>query len=171
VPEGAERQAREAVDLYRRLFEHPAVTAITWWDVCDSHACLHIPCGVLRADGSPKTVYEALRRLIREEWRSAGTAATDAAGNARIEGFAGVYAVESERGGRRLPIGILGDTRPRHAHQQQRGQRRQQGLERAHHSSLSQVQTLTSILFILSISPVHSPDPMRRRSVPGARRS
>jgi GH35 family endo-1,4-beta-xylanase len=102
TPEGEERQAREAVELYRRLFAHPAVTAITWWDVCDSHACLHIPCGLLRADGSPKPVYEALRRLIREEWRSTGTAATDAAGNARIEGFAGVYAVEAEHGGRTM---------------------------------------------------------------------
>lgn len=102
TPGGEERQAQEAVELYRCLFAHPAVTAITWWDVCDSHACLHIPCGLLRADGSPKPVYEALRRLIREEWRSAGTTVTDTAGHARIEGFAGVYAVEAESGGRRL---------------------------------------------------------------------
>jgi GH35 family endo-1,4-beta-xylanase len=101
TPAGEERQAQEAVELYRRLFAHPAVTAITWWDACDSHACLHIPCGLLRGDGSPKPVYQALHRLIHEEWRSAGTTVTDPGGHVRIEGFAGGYVVEAEHGGRR----------------------------------------------------------------------
>jgi len=40
TPEGEALQAEEAVKLYRLLFSHPAVQAITWWDLSDRFALL-----------------------------------------------------------------------------------------------------------------------------------
>jgi endo-1,4-beta-xylanase len=51
---------------------------------------LGAPGGLVRADGTPKPSYDALRRLIREEWRLAPTTMrTDAEGRVRVTAFAG----------------------------------------------------------------------------------
>ena len=62
-------QADYAVKFYRVCFAHPAMRAITWWDLCDQGSWLPGG-GMLRADMSPKPVYEQLQRLIHDEWKT-----------------------------------------------------------------------------------------------------
>lgn len=83
-------QADYAVKFYRVCFAHPAVRAITWWDLCDQGSWLPGG-GMLRADMSPKPVYEQLRRLIHEEWKTSVTATTDDDGRFACRGFLGTY--------------------------------------------------------------------------------
>jgi GH35 family endo-1,4-beta-xylanase len=102
TPDGEARQAMEAELLYRRLFAHPSVQAITWWDLSDAFSCQDIPDGLLRADGSPKAAYQALDRLINDEWRSRGKTALKQDGTADVEGYAGEYSVQVACNGRSL---------------------------------------------------------------------
>lgn len=85
-------QAEYAVKFYRVCFAHPAMRAITWWDLCDQGSWLKGG-GMLRADMSPKPVYEQLRRLIHEEWTTRLPATADAGGRLRFRGFHGRYRV------------------------------------------------------------------------------
>ena len=97
TPEGEERQAAEIVRHYRSLVGHPAVSSITYWGITDRGAWLGAPSGLLRADGSRKPAYDALRALIRGEWWLAPTAMrTDAEGRLRVAGFLGDYRVVAE---------------------------------------------------------------------------
>ena len=94
TPEGEARQADELERHYRSLVGHPAVEAITYWGITDAGAWLGAPIGLVRADGSPKPSYEALRHLIKDEWWLGPTRQrTDAAGQVRVRGFRGDYAV------------------------------------------------------------------------------
>lgn len=94
TPEGEARQADELERHYRSLVGHPAVEAITYWGITDAGAWLGAPIGLVRADGSPKPSYEALRHLIKDEWWLGPTRLrTDAAGQVRVRGFRGDYAV------------------------------------------------------------------------------
>jgi endo-1,4-beta-xylanase len=102
TPEGEARQADEAEKIYRQAFAHPAVDGVTWWDPLDEFACLGVPCGLIRPDGTAKPVLERLRRLLREEWRSTATLTADAQGGAELAGFAGRYRLTAEVAGRRL---------------------------------------------------------------------
>ena len=81
--------------FYRVCFAHPAVRAITWWDLSDQDAWL-AGGGMLRADMSPKPVYNALKRLIHQEWTTRLAAASDAAGQVALRGFCGRYRVTVE---------------------------------------------------------------------------
>jgi Beta-1,4-xylanase len=93
--EGEARQADELVRHYRLLVEHPAVAAITYWGITDAGAWLGAPIGLLRADGSPKPSYEALRALIKGQWWVAPTRVqTDADGCFALRGFLGDYRVQ-----------------------------------------------------------------------------
>ncbi|CCE74749.1 endo-1,4-beta-xylanase [Clavibacter nebraskensis] len=90
TPAGEERQAEEVERHYRSLVGHPAVAAITYWGLTDDGMWLGAPGGLVRADGTTKPSYDALRRLIREEWRLAPTTLrTDAEGRVRVTAFAG----------------------------------------------------------------------------------
>jgi endo-1,4-beta-xylanase len=51
---------------------------------------------MLRADMSPKPVYEQLKQLIHEEWKTQVTATTDANGRFSFRGFFGEYRVTIE---------------------------------------------------------------------------
>lgn len=94
TPEGEQRQANYVQQLYTLLFSHPAVEAITWWDLADAHAWQGAPAGLLRDDFSPKPAYDRLRHLIREQWWTPPqTLTTDATGAARFRGFLGTYRV------------------------------------------------------------------------------
>jgi hypothetical protein len=94
TPEGEARQADEMVRHYRTLVSHPAVAAITYWGLTDDGAWLGAPVGLVRADGTTKPSYEALRSLIRGEWWLAPTQLrTDHSGRVRVQGFQGDYRV------------------------------------------------------------------------------
>ncbi|MBT2503628.1 endo-1,4-beta-xylanase [Curtobacterium sp. ISL-83] len=93
TPEGEARQADELERHYRSLVGHPAIEAITYWGITDAGAWLGAPIGLVRADGSPKPAYDALRRLVKEAWWIAPTTvATDDQGQVRVRGFRGQYA-------------------------------------------------------------------------------
>lgn len=97
TPEGEERQADEIVRHYRTLLSHPSVQAVNYWGITDLGAWLGAPAGLVRADGSPKPAYDALRRLVKEEWwLSPTTLRTDRDGRVEVRGWAGDYAVTAE---------------------------------------------------------------------------
>ena len=93
TPEGEAAQARYVAELYTVLFSHPAMQAITWWDFSDRDAWKGAPAGWVRKDMTPKPVYEALRKLIRETWWTRATATTEASGAVQIRVFRGTHAV------------------------------------------------------------------------------
>lgn len=96
TPEGEARQADELERHYRSLVGHPAVEAITYWGITDRGAWLNAPIGLVRADGTPKPSYDALRRLVKDEWWTGPTTLrTDDSGRARLRGFRGEYAVRA----------------------------------------------------------------------------
>ncbi len=91
TPEGEERQAEEAVLHYKTLLAHPAVQAITWWDLTDGH-WLNAPAGLLHEDHSPKPAYDELVKLVKGEWWLPPTKmTTDNKGQFTFEGFLGEY--------------------------------------------------------------------------------
>jgi len=92
-------QADYAAKFYRVCFAHPAMTAITWWDLCDNGSWLEGG-GMLRADTSPKPVYDELKRLIHSEWKTRTTGRTDAEGRFAFRGFHGTYRVSAEVDGK-----------------------------------------------------------------------
>ncbi|MBP2706987.1 endo-1,4-beta-xylanase [Microbispora sp. RL4-1S] len=95
TPEGEARQADEIARHYRTLLSHPAVAAATYWGFTDG-GWLGAPGGFVRADGTPKPAYDALRSLVKEEWWVPPTTlATDAEGRVRFSGFLGDYEVSA----------------------------------------------------------------------------
>ena len=102
TPDGESRQAREAARFYTILFSHPAVTAITWWDFSDQGAWQRAPAGLLRADMSPKPVYDALYHLIKEQWWTRVETQTRGKGAVAFHGFFGDYRVTVTDKGRTL---------------------------------------------------------------------
>ncbi|WP_431279582.1 endo-1,4-beta-xylanase [Leifsonia poae] len=105
TPEGEARQADEIERHYRSLVSHPSVEAITYWGITDAGAWLGAPIGLVHADGTPKPAYDALRRLIKDEWWLAPTTVvTDANGRITVGGFRGGYELRS--GGASLPFTI-----------------------------------------------------------------
>lgn len=97
TPEGEERQADEIVRHYRTLLSHPSVRAVNYWGITDLGSWLGAPAGLVRADGSPKPAYDALSRLVKDEWwLSPTTLRTDSDGRVAVRGWAGEYAVTAE---------------------------------------------------------------------------
>ncbi len=90
TPELEERQKNEMEEMYRILFSHPQVEAITGWDFADG-AWLKAPSGVIREDNSLKPSYHMLRKLIKEEWWTDCEVCTDENGFVDVEGFKGDY--------------------------------------------------------------------------------
>lgn len=93
TPEGEERQMKQTEEMYRILFAHPKVEAITGWDFTDG-AWLNAPSGVIRKDNSVKPVYEKLMQMIKGEWWTDYEICTDENGMAEVEGFKGDYVLE-----------------------------------------------------------------------------
>lgn len=92
TPEGEERQAQEMIELYEELFAHSSVEAITNWDSTDGK-WLGAPSGLLRADNSPKPVYQELMKKIKGEWRTEETLTSNEKGEVSLYGFRGDYLV------------------------------------------------------------------------------
>lgn len=102
---GEKTQAEAARNLYRLWFSHPAVEAITWWNLADGTAFGEenkLKAGLLRPDLSPKPAYEAIRKLIRDEWRTRVASDSGESSEIRFRGFYGNYtAVIRHNGGTR----------------------------------------------------------------------
>ncbi len=90
TPEGEARQAAEIEEMYRILFAHPLVEAVTTWDYRDG-AWLKAPSGYVRLDNSRKPSYEMLKKLVKEEWWTDTSVRTDANGWVEIEAYKGDY--------------------------------------------------------------------------------
>lgn len=90
TPEGEERQKQELEEMYRILFEHPLVEAITGWDFTDG-MWLKAPSGIIRKDNSIKPAFTRLTELIKGEWWTDTSITTDENGFACAEGFKGEY--------------------------------------------------------------------------------
>jgi hypothetical protein len=74
------------------MLGHRAVEAVTYWGLSDAGAWLGAPVGFLRADGTPKPAYDALHRLVKQEWWCQPTPLrTDEAGRVRVRGWRGTY--------------------------------------------------------------------------------
>jgi hypothetical protein len=105
TPEGEARQADEIERHYRSLVSHPAVQAITYWGVTDAGSWLGAPTGLVRADGTPKPSYDALHRLITDEWwLPPTTLVTDSAGRIGVRGFSGDYDVSTGEASARFAL-------------------------------------------------------------------
>ena len=105
-------QADYAVKFYTQCFAHPAVVALTWWDLCD-HGSWQPGGGLLRKDLSPKPVYEQLHRLIHTTWHTRAAGTTDAAGRFPFRGFLGDYTLTLRRGDATVtrPLKLSGETK------------------------------------------------------------
>jgi endo-1,4-beta-xylanase len=93
TPEGEAAQAAFGAALYTLLFSHPAVEAITWWDFSDYHAWQAAPAGLIRADMSPKPLYERLMELVHGEWQTDIKASTGEGGELPCRCFFGEHRV------------------------------------------------------------------------------
>ncbi len=95
TPEGEERQAKEMEEMYRILFAHPLVEAVTAWDYKDG-AWLGAPSGLVRKDDTLKPAYDTLKKLIKGEWWTDSAVTTDENGFAEVEAFKGEYSLSAE---------------------------------------------------------------------------
>jgi endo-1,4-beta-xylanase len=93
TPEAEETQAAQVERHYTLLFGHPAVQAVSWWDLSDRGAWQSAPAGLLRYDMSPKPAYERLRELIRNRWWTKTQGRTDAEGRFAGRAFHGRHRV------------------------------------------------------------------------------
>jgi GH35 family endo-1,4-beta-xylanase len=94
TPEGEERQSKEWENLYRILFEHPLIEAVTGWDFADG-MWLNAPSGVIYKDNKVKPVYKMLHKLFKEEWWTDEEVYTDENGMVYVEGFKGDYILKN----------------------------------------------------------------------------
>ena len=93
-PEAEQRQAQETEELYTLLFGHPAVEAITWWDIVDGY-WLNAPSGLLSHDMQAKPAYHALRKLVKGAWWTKASGTTDGSGTFTADAFYGRYTIRA----------------------------------------------------------------------------
>jgi len=102
TPEGEKRQAWQVVEFYHVLFSHPAVKAITWWDLSDQDSWMEAPSGLLRTDMTPKPAYQQLMQLIKGKWWTQTETEVTTGGKARFRGFFGEYKASVRIGNREV---------------------------------------------------------------------
>jgi GH35 family endo-1,4-beta-xylanase len=100
TPAGEASQAEYVANFYTLLFSHPAVRAITWWDLSDEGAWLGAPAGLLRRDMTPKPAYERLLQLVRGKWWTRASGRTNGAGEYETRAFLGSYKITVAAAGR-----------------------------------------------------------------------
>lgn len=102
-PEGERSQAILARNFYRLWFSHPRVEAISWWNLVDGTAAKgedKWSAGLVRRDFSPKPAFEALDRLINNEWKTVLETNSAVRGEVAFRGFHGAYTVTAQTGGK-----------------------------------------------------------------------
>ncbi|HOQ06872.1 MAG TPA: endo-1,4-beta-xylanase [Clostridiales bacterium] len=105
TPDGLERQAAELETHYRTLFADPHVESITWWGFTDG-GWLKAPSGLVTTDSQVKPAYEALRRLVKDEWwTKPAELVTDETGSIIVSGFKGEYEIEVAGEKARVTVG------------------------------------------------------------------
>jgi endo-1,4-beta-xylanase len=104
-------QADYLEQLYRLFFGHPSVVSINTWGLSDRDIWLE-GAGLIDAEYRPKPAYQALRKLIKEEWMTAPLrAVTDEKGQVTFTGFHGSYEIVARRPGRQhltYPLHLAG---------------------------------------------------------------
>lgn len=97
-PDGAALQAEVVTNLYRLWFSIEKMAGITWWNLPDNTAYGNENSalgGLTDENLNPKPVYEALDRLINQEWKTQFKGTTDAEGRCAFRGFAGAYEISA----------------------------------------------------------------------------
>jgi endo-1,4-beta-xylanase len=99
-------QALVAEKMYRLWFSHPAMSAITWWNLVDKTAfqCANAINndqgenrylgGLLNNDMTEKPAYKVLDQLINHEWQTDATLEYEREGKNKLYGFCGDYEAE-----------------------------------------------------------------------------
>jgi len=95
ISEAEEIQAEIAKIFYKVFFSHPAVEVITYWNF---YRAWQSGSGFLRDDLSIKPMFDELKRLIHEEWKTSVHLETNISGTVAFDGFAGKYEVSVESG-------------------------------------------------------------------------
>jgi GH35 family endo-1,4-beta-xylanase len=93
TPDLEAKQADYVPRFYTMLFGHPAAQALTWWDFSDQGAWQGAAAGLVRADMSPKPVYEQLHALIKGKWWTRREGTTNAEGEFALRAFHGKHRV------------------------------------------------------------------------------
>lgn len=91
-------QAQFAEEFYRVCFAHPDVKAMSWWDFADTGAWL-AGGGMLRSNFTTKPVYDRLKQLIKNEWRTNVSGTSNAQGRYLADAFHGTYTVRVTHNG------------------------------------------------------------------------
>ena len=103
--DGSAYQKEVTERLYRLWFSHPAMNGIIWWNLVDDTAYVRpgsdwnenqYKGGLLNYDMSPKPVYTALHRLIKEQWHTNTRIDVTPETESRFRGFYGDYQVDIE---------------------------------------------------------------------------
>ncbi|MBR2466409.1 MAG: endo-1,4-beta-xylanase [Clostridia bacterium] len=91
--------------LYKIWFSHPAVEGAMYWNLVDGYAAFaplgdmtagenYYRGGLIDFNMKKKPAYEALKKLIHEEWTTEQTLTADDGGRVKFKGFFGEYDVE-----------------------------------------------------------------------------
>ena len=93
-PEAAQRQAHYVRDYLTVAFGHPAIEAFFFWGFMRDAVLWREHSG---HDLTP--LYETMRTLLHDTWRTRTTLTTDAQGRTRFRGFLGTYALRTQTPG------------------------------------------------------------------------
>jgi endo-1,4-beta-xylanase len=94
--DGLAIQARVVRDIYRLWFAAPKMAGITWWNLGDGTAYGNEGVaggGLTDGDFNPKPAYQALDKLINQDWKTHLETTSDADGRVRFLGFHGGYQI------------------------------------------------------------------------------
>lgn len=90
--------------LYRLWFSHPAVNAVTWWNLVDGTAAYaplgsedgenSLRAGLVNYDFSPKPAFKVLEHLIKHEWHTETELDYEDGALNQFHGFYGMYEAE-----------------------------------------------------------------------------
>ncbi|MBO3798297.1 MAG: endo-1,4-beta-xylanase [Thermoproteota archaeon] len=91
-------QADWIEQFYTIAFSKPSVISISWFDLADYERRFVPWGGLIREDGSPKTSYFRLKRLL-DSWTTNAESITDCSGECSFKGFKGRYEVKVLKNG------------------------------------------------------------------------